>query len=50
VDCAHRVRTLARQGLSQEDLDQFRAACEKIRANLEVVAPAQAVGVADAEQ
>jgi DNA-binding MarR family transcriptional regulator len=35
VDCAHRVRALAREGLSQEDLARLRTICEQIRTNLE---------------
>jgi MarR family transcriptional regulator for hemolysin len=40
VDCAHRVRVQAREGLSQEDLDQLRSICARIRSNLEEPAPA----------
>jgi MarR family transcriptional regulator for hemolysin len=40
VDCAHRVRVLAREGLSQEDLDQLRSICARISANLEGHVPA----------
>jgi MarR family transcriptional regulator for hemolysin len=43
IDCAHRVRTQAREGLSQEDLDQLRSICARIRANLEEPVPAAAV-------
>ena len=43
VDCAHRVRVQAREGLSQEDLDQLRSICARIRSNLEEPAPAAAV-------
>ena len=39
VDCAHRVRALAREGLTQEDLDQLRSICPRIRSNLEEPAP-----------
>jgi MarR family transcriptional regulator for hemolysin len=46
VDCAHRVRALAREGLSQQDLDQLRLICERIRTNLEGRVPAAAVPVA----
>lgn len=35
VECAHRVRAQAREGLSQEELDQFRSTCARIRANFE---------------
>jgi MarR family transcriptional regulator for hemolysin len=36
VACAHRVREKARQGLSQEQLEQLRMICQRIRVNLEV--------------
>jgi DNA-binding MarR family transcriptional regulator len=39
VDCAHRVRAQARDGLSQEELDQLRSICARIRANLEEPVP-----------
>jgi MarR family transcriptional regulator for hemolysin len=39
VDCAHRVRIQARQGLSQDDLEQLRSICNRIRANLEEPMP-----------
>ncbi|MBI3864535.1 MAG: MarR family transcriptional regulator [Planctomycetia bacterium] len=39
VDCAHRVRGQAREGLSQSDLDALRSICARIRANLEVPLP-----------
>ena len=39
VDCAHRVRTQARQGLSEDDVDQLHSICNRIRANLEVPMP-----------
>lgn len=35
VDCAHRVRIRARDGLSSEEVGQLRAICAKIRSNLE---------------
>jgi DNA-binding MarR family transcriptional regulator len=51
IDCAHRVRAQAREGLSQEDLDHLRSICARIRANLEEPVPAAAVPCAtDAEQ
>jgi MarR family transcriptional regulator for hemolysin len=43
VDCAHRVRTQAREGLTQEDLDQLRSICARIRSNLEEPVPAAAI-------
>jgi MarR family transcriptional regulator for hemolysin len=43
VDCAHRVRVQAREGLSQEDLDQLRSICARIRSNLEEPAPVAAM-------
>jgi MarR family transcriptional regulator for hemolysin len=46
VNCAHRVRLLARQGLAQEDIDQLRFICERIRTNLEGRVPAATVPVA----
>ena len=39
VDCTHRVRVQAREGLSPEDLDHVRTICGRIRANLEEPAP-----------
>jgi MarR family transcriptional regulator for hemolysin len=50
VDCAHRVRTKARQGLSQEDLEQFRSTCAKIRANLEQAVPIPTAVLADSDR
>jgi hypothetical protein len=35
VDCARRVRAIARAGLSEEELDSLKSICERIRANLE---------------
>jgi MarR family transcriptional regulator for hemolysin len=51
VECAHRVRVQAREGLSQEDLDQLRAICARIRSNLEEPAPiaVMASGVDDSQ-
>jgi MarR family transcriptional regulator for hemolysin len=46
VDCAHRVRALAREGLSQEDLDQLRSICARISTNLEKRIPATAEPIA----
>ena len=46
VDCAHRVRALARQGLSQEDLEQLRLICARIRTNLERRVPVASIPVA----
>lgn len=34
VDCARRVRIQATQGFSQDELDQFKSQCERIRSNL----------------
>jgi MarR family transcriptional regulator for hemolysin len=49
VDCAHRVRAQARQGLTQEELDQFRSVCERIRTNLEEPVPVEAATSAVAD-
>ncbi len=46
VDCAHRVRAQAREGLTQEDLDHLRTICARIRANLEEPAPVAAAAAA----
>lgn len=35
VDCARRVRAIARAGLSEEELDSLKSICERIRVNLE---------------
>lgn len=35
VDCARRVRSTARAGLSEEELDLLKSICERIRSNLE---------------
>jgi MarR family transcriptional regulator for hemolysin len=50
VDCAHRVRLHAKQGLSQEDLDHLRSVCAKIRTNLEEAAPVAAPVLVDAHR
>ena len=42
IDCAHRVRAQAREGLTQEDLDQLRSICARIRSNLEEPIPVAA--------
>src|SRR5262245_25048784 len=34
VECARKVRLQARGGLTQDELDQFKSLCERIRANL----------------
>ncbi|MSR58046.1 MAG: MarR family transcriptional regulator [Planctomycetaceae bacterium] len=34
VDCAHRVRAQAREGMTQEELDLLKSFCERIKANL----------------
>lgn len=36
VDCAHEIRARATQGLSPDELTQFKSMCDRIRANLEV--------------
>lgn len=35
VDCAHKVRARAKEGLSADELEQLKAICERIRVNLE---------------
>lgn len=35
VDCAHKVRARAKEGLSNDELEQLKAICERIRVNLE---------------
>jgi hypothetical protein len=34
VECARKVRAIARAGLSQDELDSLKSICERIRANL----------------
>lgn len=34
VDCAHRVRAQAREGMTQEELDLLKSYCDRIKANL----------------
>jgi MarR family transcriptional regulator for hemolysin len=46
VECAHRVRVQARQGLSQDDLDHLHSICDRIRANLEEPLPVESNAVA----
>jgi MarR family transcriptional regulator, transcriptional regulator for hemolysin len=40
VDCAHKVRSEARDGLSETELKQLKSTCERIRTNLGVSAEA----------
>jgi MarR family transcriptional regulator for hemolysin len=35
ADCARKVRSIAKDGLSKEELDSLKSTCERIRANLE---------------
>ncbi len=56
VDCARRVRAIARAGLSEEELDILKSVCERIRANLEhsagetkAGAPCEAVATSSAD-
>ena len=35
VECAHKVRAQAREGLSQDDLERLKSVCARIRTNLE---------------
>ena len=46
IDCAHRVRVQAREGLTQDDLEQLRSICNRIRANLEEPMPVETSAVA----
>jgi len=41
VECCHKVRARASEGFSEKELEQFKATCEKVRANLETDAPAE---------
>lgn len=34
VECAHKVRAQARQGMSQDELDLLKSFCDRIKANL----------------
>jgi len=37
VDCAHRVRAVAAQGLSENDIETLKSICERIRTNLSTI-------------
>ena len=41
VECAHRVRERARQGLTEEQIDGLRFVCNRMRENLEGHSPAE---------
>lgn len=43
IDCARRVRTRAREGLSQEELETLKSICERIRGNLDQPPPSEPV-------